>query len=225
VSSAGLDASFTVRRSERFTLRIRLSVPPGRTVALLGPNGAGKSTAVEAIAGLIPVDDGHIELAGVLLDCPRQGVFVPPERRRVGVVFQDYLLFPHLSVIENVAFGPRSRKMGRRAALARAREWIERLDLGGLEHRKPRELSGGQAQRVAIARALVSGPRIVFADEPTGSLDSLAGEQVMNHLTAAARSEGVTVVLVTHEPRVAAYADREIVVRDGRISGSERAAR
>ena len=101
-----------------------------------------------------------------------------------------------------------------------ARGWLERLGLDGLADRRPGEMSGGQAQRVAIARALVAGPRVVFADEPTGSLDSLAGEQVMNLLTGVARADGVTVVLVTHEPRVAAYADREIVVRDGRVSGS-----
>ena len=139
-------------------------------------------------------------------------------RTSFGFVFQFGQLIPELSAIENVALPPLLNGASRRDAEAQAGTWFARLGLEGLEKRRAGELSGGQAQRVAIARAMVISPRVIFADEPTGSLDSLSGEQVMDLLTASAREQGVAVVLVTHEPRVAAYADREIVVRDGRIS-------
>jgi len=221
VSSAGLEASFTVRRSERFTLRVQLSVPSGRTVALLGPNGAGKSTAIAAIAGLLPVDSGRIELGGVLLDCPREDVLVPAERRRVGVVFQDYLLFPHLTVIENIAFGPRSRNMGRKDALARAREWIERLELGGLEQRRPRELSGGQAQRVALARALAADPLLLLLDEPLAALDVATRTRLRRTLARHLEQFDGPRLLITHDPTDAfLLADEIHVIEAGEITQS-----
>jgi putative ABC transport system ATP-binding protein len=139
-------------------------------------------------------------------------------RDRFGFVFQFGQLVPELSAEENVALPLLLGGARRPAALTEARAWLARLGLDGLEERRSGELSGGQAQRVALARALVAEPEILFADEPTGSLDSLTGEHVMNLLTAAAREEGTTVILVTHEPRVAAYADREVIVRDGRVS-------
>ncbi|MEA3501418.1 MAG: ATP-binding cassette domain-containing protein, partial [Actinomycetota bacterium] len=143
--SHGLDAHLVVSRGEGFTLDVSLSIPAGRTVALLGPNGAGKSTVVAAIAGLLPLDEGHITLDGRTLDNPADGVLMPAEDRGVGVVFQDYVLFPHLTVVENVEFGLRSRRTPRRSAREQATGWLERIDLADLADRKPRDLSGGQA--------------------------------------------------------------------------------
>jgi len=139
-------------------------------------------------------------------------------------VFQFGQLGPELPAEENVALPLLLNGVGRAEALDQARGWFDRLDLGGMEQRRSGELSGGQAQRVALARGLVAEPDVVFADEPTGSLDSLAGEQVMELLVGAARDQGTTVVLVTHDPRVPAYADREIVVRDGKVAIPARAA-
>ena len=139
-------------------------------------------------------------------------------RRRFGFVFQFGQLVPELTAEENVALPLLLNGVGRAEALGEARGWFDRLELGGMERRRSGELSGGQAQRVALARGMVANPDVVFADEPTGSLDSLAGEQVMELLVGAARDQGTTVVLVTHEPRVAAYADREIIVRDGKVA-------
>ena len=139
-------------------------------------------------------------------------------RDHFGFVFQFGQLVPELTAEENVALPLLLGGVRREKALKTARPWFARLGLDGLEGRRSGELSGGQAQRVALARGLVARPEVLFADEPTGSLDSLTGEQVMNLLVAAAREEGTTVILVTHEPRVAAYADREVIVRDGRVS-------
>ncbi|HEX2404280.1 MAG TPA: ATP-binding cassette domain-containing protein, partial [Acidimicrobiia bacterium] len=138
----GLEADFGLRRGDSFRIDLNLYIPVGSTVALLGPNGAGKSTAVGAIAGLLPIDSGRIGLAGITLDQPATDVLVPPEARRIGVVFQDSLLFPHMTAIENVAFGLRSRGLSRPEAMERAGNWMERLDLSGLELRKPPQLSG-----------------------------------------------------------------------------------
>jgi len=204
---------------------VDVAIERGEILAVMGPSGSGKSTLLHCLAGILAPDAGEVRLDGERIDTLGDADRSRLRRTAFGFVFQFGQLVPELPAIENAALPLILNGRPRSAALEAASSWLERLGLEGLEDRRPGELSGGQAQRVAIARALVSGPRIVFADEPTGSLDSLAGEQVMNHLTAAARSEGVTVVLVTHEPRVAAYADREIVVRDGRISGSDRAAR
>ena len=204
---------------------VDVEIGRGEIVAVMGPSGSGKSTLLHCLAGILTPDGGEVRLDGERID--RLGETERSRLRRTvfGFVFQFGQLVPELPAIENAALPLLLNGQSRGTALAVAGEWLARLDLEGLEGRRPGELSGGQAQRVAIARALVVGPRVVFADEPTGSLDSLAGEQVMNHLTDAARSHGVTVVLVTHEPRVAAHADREIVVRDGRISGDAPVAR
>lgn len=195
-----LDARIALHRADGFALDVTLELPAGRTVALLGPNGAGKSTVVATIAGLLPIEAGWIRLSGRALDEPSSGAFVAPEDRRIGVVFQDYLLFDHLSVIENVAFGLRARGLRRRDARARAMTWLERLGVATLAERRPRDLSGGEAQRVALARALACEPDVLLLDEPLASLDvSVRGDlrrALAEHLAAF---EGPR-LLITHEP-------------------------
>ena len=217
--SQELDVSLVVRRSDSFQLEIEMSIPAGKTVALLGPNGAGKSTAVAAIAGLIPLDRGRIQLAGNTLDDPVEDVFVPAEERRVGVVFQEYLLFPHLSVIENIAFGLRSRKVGHDEALARSRDWIARLELDGLERRKPGHLSGGQAQRVAMARALVTKPDLLLLDEPLSALDVTTRIELRRVLAQHLENFVGPRLLITHDPAEAfLLADEIHVIEHGLVT-------
>jgi putative ABC transport system ATP-binding protein len=192
-----------------------LSVASGEILAVMGPSGSGKSTLLHCLAGILKPDAGGVWFTGRRIDeLPEQERSVL-RRDRFGFVFQFGQLVPELTALENVALPLLLGGKRRADATERAAEWFAPLGLDGLEQRRSGELSGGEQQRVALARGLVGGPEIVFADEPTGSLDSLAGEQVMDLLVAAARKRGTTVVLVTHEPRVAAYADREVVVRDG----------
>ena len=220
-TGVGLRAELFVRRSASFALEAELELPPGRTVALLGPNGAGKSTAVAAIAGLRPIDRGRIELAGGVLDDPDAGIFVPPEERRVGVVFQDYLLFPHLSALANVAFGLRSRGVGREEARDRARSWLGRVGLEGLADRRPSDLSGGQAQRVALARALAPEPELLLLDEPLSALDVSTRARLRRRLGEHLDAFAGPRLLITHEPTEAFLLAEEIcVLEDGRISQS-----
>jgi len=199
---------------------VSLTVEPGETVAVMGPNGAGKSTLLNVVAGLLHPDSGKAELDGKTLFnlAAGRGEWTAPHRRGTALLAQEPLLFPHLSVLENVAFGPRSAGVSKHAARASALRWLAEVEAVELQSRRPAQLSGGQAQRVAVARALVTEPRVVFADEPTGSLDSTNGELVMELLVSTARAHATSVVLVTHEPQVAAYADREVVVRDGRVA-------
>ncbi|MFF3492968.1 ABC transporter ATP-binding protein [Streptomyces sp. NPDC002795] len=195
-----------------------LSVAQGEIVAVTGPSGSGKSTLLHCLAGILVPDEGEIHYDGRRIDALRETERSALRRDRFGFVFQFGQLVPELTAEENVAL-PLLLARGRRAtALREARAWFERLGLEGLEGRRTGELSGGQAQRVALARALVARPRVLFADEPTGALDSLTGEQVMDLLVGSAREQDTTVVLVTHEPRVAAFADREVIVRDGRVT-------
>jgi putative ABC transport system ATP-binding protein len=195
-----------------------LTAAPGEILAVMGPSGSGKSTLLHCLAGILVPVDGEIWFNGQRVDTMTEAQRSTLRRERFGFVFQFGQLVPELTAEENVALPLLLGGARRPAALKAARAWFERLGLDGLGHRRSGELSGGQAQRVALARALVTEPKMLFADEPTGSLDSLTGEQVMNLLVAAAREQGTTVILVTHEPRVAAYADREVIVRDGRVS-------
>jgi putative ABC transport system ATP-binding protein len=193
-----------------------LAVEPGEIVAIMGPSGSGKSTLLHCLAGILVPDQGEIHFDGRRIDTLGEAERSALRRDRFGFVFQFGQLVPELTAEENVALPLLLGGVRRAEAVRSAREWFPRLGLDGLEARRSGELSGGQAQRVALARALVAKPGVLFADEPTGALDSLTGEQVMNLMVDSARAEGTTVVLVTHEPRVAAYADREVVVRDGK---------
>jgi putative ABC transport system ATP-binding protein len=192
-----------------------LELAAGEIVAVMGPSGSGKSTLLHCAAGIIVPDAGEVifagESVGHLPDARRSAL----RRTEFGFVFQFGRLVPELSCGENVSLPLRLCGIRRREAVRRAGEWMERLEVTDVAAKLPGEVSGGQGQRVAVARALVTQPRVVFADEPTGALDSLNGERVMQLLTVAARETEAAVVLVTHEARVAAYADREVIVRDG----------
>jgi putative ABC transport system ATP-binding protein len=190
---------------------------PGEIVAIMGPSGSGKTTLLHCLAGILVPSAGEISFAGRRVDTLNEHERSTLRREQFGFVFQFGQLVPELSAAENAALPLLLGGVKRAAALRKATAWLDRLGLEGLGARRSGELSGGQAQRVALARGMVAEPRVLFADEPTGSLDSLTGEQVMDLLVAAAREHGTTVVLVTHEPRVAMYADREVVVRDGLV--------
>jgi putative ABC transport system ATP-binding protein len=199
---------------------IDLDIHAGEVVAIMGPSGSGKSTLLHALAGVIVPERGTVTVGGTVVSSLNE-----TERSRLrltefGFVFQFGQLLPDLSALDNVTIPLLLAGHSRRVALRAAGTQLEQLGLGGMADKLPGELSGGQAQRVAIARALVGNPRVLFADEPTGSLDSLAAENVLTALLELVRHSGTTVVLITHDPRTAAYADREVVVRDGRISGA-----
>jgi putative ABC transport system ATP-binding protein len=198
-----------------------LSVQRGEVVAVMGPSGSGKSTLLHCLAGILVPDSGAVHFDGQRLDAMREAERSRLRRDRFGFVFQFGQLVPELTAEENVALPLLLGGVRRDEALREARGWFGRLDLQGMEHHRTGEMSGGQAQRVALARGLVTHPDVLFADEPTGSLDSLNGELVMGLLTSTAREQGSTVVLVTHEPRVAAYADRAVIVRDGLVTSPE----
>jgi putative ABC transport system ATP-binding protein len=202
---------------------IDFSLSGGEIVAVMGPSGSGKSTLLHCLAGITVPDQGSVTFEGQVIDGLSDADRSRLRRSSFGFVFQFGQLVPELSALENVALPLLLNGVRRSDADKLAAGWFVELGLTGLERRRAGEMSGGQAQRVAIARALVIEPAIVFADEPTGSLDSLAGEHVMELLTNAATVHGVAVVLVTHEARVAAYAHREVIVRDGRISGVQAA--
>jgi len=213
LAGRGLHKSFGLSHALRGA---DLSVAAGEVLAVMGPSGSGKSTLLHCLAGILTPDRGEVVFDGRRIDRMLDGQRTRLRRSVFGFVFQFGQLVPELPVLDNIALPLLLSGKGRRVAIAAARTWLTRLGLEGLERRLPGEVSGGQGQRVAIARALVTGPRIVFADEPTGSLDTVAGDQVMELLVSAAKEEDASVVMVTHEPRVAAYADRRITVRDGR---------
>jgi putative ABC transport system ATP-binding protein len=195
-----------------------VSVDAGEILAVMGPSGSGKSTLLHFLAGILTPDAGEVWFDARRVDTLRETDRSALRRDRFGFVFQFGQLVPELSAEENVALPLLLGGTRRVDAVAEAQTWFERLDLDGLQRRRSGELSGGQAQRVALARGLVTRPEVLFADEPTGSLDSLTGEHVMELLSTAARAQRTTVILVTHEARVAAYADREVIVRDGKVT-------
>ncbi|SDN70693.1 ABC transporter ATP-binding protein [Streptomyces wuyuanensis] len=199
------------------------SIHPGEVVAVMGPSGSGKSTLLHCLAGIVTPDSGTITYNGRELSAMNDAERSALRRSEFGFVFQFGQLVPELTCVENVALPLRLNGTKRKEAERTALQWMQRLEVDDLAAKRPGEVSGGQGQRVAVARSLVTGPRVLFADEPTGALDSLNGERVMELLTEAARSTNAAVVLVTHEARVAAYSDREIVVRDGRSRDMERA--
>jgi molybdate transport system ATP-binding protein len=196
-------------------LDVALDVEDGETVAILGPNGAGKTTLLRTIAGLVPIDSGRIALDDAVLDDGGQ-TWVPPHRRPVGVVFQDYLLFPHLNAVDNVAFGLRTRGASRATAQARAITYLERFGLADAARAKPRELSGGQAQRVALARAMATEPRLLLLDEPLAALDASARAATRRDLGHWLGSFSGMRILVTHDRLdAAALADRIVILEHG----------
>jgi putative ABC transport system ATP-binding protein len=195
-----------------------LSVAAGEIVAIMGPSGSGKSTLLHCLAGIFAPDRGEVWFDGRRLDQLGDSERTELRRTAFGFVFQFGQLVPELSAADNIALPLLLGRVNRKAAYERAAYWLGRLELDGLGDRRTGELSGGQAQRVALARALVTRPQLLFADEPTGSLDSLTGELVMDMLVAVAREEAATVILVTHDARVAAYAGRAVLVRDGRVT-------
>ncbi len=197
---------------------LSMDIAGGEIVAILGPSGSGKSTLLLCLAGILLPDAGDIRYRGRSLLEVSDAVRTRYRRDEFGFVFQFGQLVPELTAVDNVSLPLRLAGLKRRDAVGRAQTWLEMLGVDDVADKRAGEMSGGQAQRVAVARALVSGPRVVFADEPTGSLDSMNGEMVMELLVSAARRQGTSVVLVTHEAQVAAYADREIVVRDGRLA-------
>ncbi|MBT2411945.1 MULTISPECIES: ABC transporter ATP-binding protein [unclassified Streptomyces] len=187
----------------------------GETVAVTGASGSGKSTLLHCLAGIVRPDSGTVTYAGERLEVATEQRLSELRRTDFGVVFQFGQLIPELTALDNVALPLLLGGSGRAAARERAGTWLERFGVRGQQELRPGEMSGGQAQRTALARALVTGPAVVFADEPTGALDSLASEQVMTALTHTVRESGTAVLLVTHDAQVAAYADREVALRDG----------
>jgi molybdate transport system ATP-binding protein len=213
----GLSLAGRVERGG-FALDVTTSVAPGEVVGLLGPNGAGKSTLLRVVAGLLPLSHGALRLGGTVLDDADDGTWVPAERRPVALVFQDYRLFPHLDVRDNVAFAARSRGLGRPASRAQAEPWLRRLDLAALADRRPHELSGGQAQRVALARALAAEPDVLLLDEPLAALDARTRLDVRTSLREHLGEFPGPCLVVTHDPLDAmVLSDRLLVVEDGRV--------
>ena len=213
-------ADVVVRRPA-LTVRARVEASPNETVVVVGPNGAGKSTLLHAIAGLVSIEGGAIRLGDRVLADADAGVETLPAERRVGMVFQDGSLFPHMTVEDNVAFGPRSRRMPKAEARARARRELERVGLEGVASVRPASLSGGQRQRCALARALATDPELLLLDEPYGSLDVSARTEVRRTVGAAIRRSGVPAIVVTHDPIEAmALGDRMVVMESGSVAQS-----
>jgi len=199
---------------------VDITVAGGEIVAITGPSGCGKSTLLHCLAGILRPDAGEIHLQGQRIDNLSEAARSKLRRTTFGVLFQFGQLVAELTNAENVALPLMLGGTSRSSAQATAREWLTQLDIGDLADKRPGEVSGGQQQRVALARAMVTEPQVIFADEPTGALDSLASEQVLGTMVRAARVRGTAIVLITHDPRVAGYADREIALCDGVVDGS-----
>ena len=200
--------------------RVDIEVGEGEIVAVTGPSGCGKSTLLHCLSGIMRADAGTVTYRDQDLGLWSEARRSELRRSEFGVLFQFGQLVPELTAAENVALPLLLAGSGRREARKSAMSWLERLDVGDLAEVPPGEMSGGQQQRCAVARALITAPRVLFADEPTGALDVLTGEQVLTGITEIARDRGMAVVLVTHEPRIAAYADREVTLRDGRVDAT-----
>src|SRR6516162_6251701 len=213
-----LEADLQLRMS-RLDLDVAFTVASGEVLALLGPNGSGKSTTLRALMGLLPLAGGRITLDGTVLEDPAQHVKVPPEKRPIGLMFQDYLLFPHLSAVENVAFGLRARGTDKKAARERAAQTLARLGLEGrLASARPGAMSGGQQQRVAMARALVTDPKLLLLDEPLAALDVSTKTDIRRLLREVLRQSNAANVLVTHDLLDAvALGDRMVVIENGGV--------
>ena len=210
-----LQLGITKRYGNKVVLdNLQLDIRKGEFVTFLGPSGCGKSTALSIVAGLIPATEGEIRLNGARVD------HLPPEKRAFGMVFQNYALFPHMTVYDNVAFGLTLTSLSPQEIGLRVQEMLRLVQLLGFEARYPGQLSGGQQQRVAIARALVTRPEVVFADEPTGALDTRTGRGVLALLRELVDQDGHTVGMVTHDPVAAAHADRVLLLADGRLAGT-----
>ncbi|QYC44066.1 Bacitracin export ATP-binding protein BceA [Nonomuraea coxensis DSM 45129] len=196
---------------------VDIAVRGGEAVAIMGPSGSGKSTLLHCLAGIMRPDEGEVHLLGQRIDRMGERGRSALRRTRFGFVFQFGQLLPELPAEENVALPLMLGGVPRQRAVRQAREWFAPLGLPGMETRRPGELSGGQAQRVAIARALVTRPAVVFADEPTGALDQRTGQDTMRLLVEATRHNDASLIVVTHDPNVAAWCDRTVEVRDGRL--------
>ncbi len=217
-AATGLDVDLRTSRGE-LTVAVSVSVAPGEVLAVLGPNGAGKTTLLRALAGVDGIDRGHIRLDGTTMADTTAGEFVPADRRPIGMMFQDHLLFPHLTARENVAFGLRCRGHARPAAAAEADRWLERVGLAGRAGARPRDLSGGESQRVALARALAVAPRLLILDEPTASLDAATTSRIRRDLRQHLAAFAGPTVLVTHDPLEAmALATRVLVLEQGQVT-------
>ena len=218
---SGLVANLKATRATGFRVDVDIEIRPGTTVALLGPNGAGKSTIVEVLAGLLAIEEGSVVLDERILDSPSDDLLVQPEDRKIGVVFQDYLLFPHMTVLENVAFGLRNKGSSKESATAGASEWLERLGISPLAGQRANDLSGGEAQRVALARALCTSPDLLLLDEPMSALDATTRVKVRRELADALQAFPGPRLLITHDPTEAfLLADHIYVMEEGQISQS-----
>lgn len=196
---------------------VDVTIPAGQSVAVMGPSGSGKSTLLHCLSGILPVTSGEITVGGTSVTSLNDAGRSRLRLKAFGFVFQDGQLVPELPANENVALPLMLAGASRRSAIREANSWLTKVGLESERKRRPGEMSGGQAQRVAVSRALASSPSVVFADEPTGALDQATGHEIMQILTTTARMGGATLVVVTHDPNVAAWCDRLIEIRDGRI--------